>query len=315
MFIRVFILVYIMVFFVLVFYEELLKVGLFGVGVNFLKGINVFVSIEIGMLERYIYVVFNGEFVKREEVEIIYYVVEKFVFKDFFGEVEVWQYFDFFNGYGFGNSVGGVFGMVLVLSYVFGGMWFRVVQFVYEVEVKYKGGFGDVIGQFVGGIEVRIKLGGFGIGVIDNLFFEDYKVFVVFLGRLFIREVFDGDVVKVIEVEGRKVFEEFLKELKLERMMVLVRNFVEKIGFFLGEFFEIVREFDKVLKNLSLMIMFGKGFFVFVRDEEVEKVKQLLSDMNFFYDIVEIYIERLKVGCWVGQFVIFLFFLLYFIWW
>lgn len=90
MFIRVFILVYIMVFFVLVFYEELLKVGLFGVGVNFLKGINVFVSIEIGMLERYIYVVFNGEFVKREEVEIIYYVVEKFVFKDFFGEVEVW---------------------------------------------------------------------------------------------------------------------------------------------------------------------------------------------------------------------------------
>lgn len=120
---------------------------------------------------------------------------------------------------------------------------------------------------------MRIKLGGFGIGVIDNLFFEDYKVFVVFLGRLFIREVFDGDVVKVIEVEGRKVFEEFLKELKLERMMVLVRNFVEKIGFFLGEFFEIVREFDKVLKNLSLMIMFGKGFFVFVRDEEVEKVK------------------------------------------
>ncbi|BAD86330.1 GHMP kinase [Thermococcus kodakarensis KOD1] len=300
MLIRAFIPAHITAFFVPVFHEEPLKAGSLGAGVNLSKGTNVFASIETGTLERHIHVAFNGEPVKREEAEITYYVAEKLVPKDFLGEVEVWQYFDFPNGYGFGNSAGGALGTALALSYAFGGTWLRAAQLAHEAEVKHKGGLGDVIGQLAGGIEVRIKPGGPGIGVTDNLFFEDYKVLVVPLGRLSTREVLDGDVVKAIEVEGRKALEELLKEPKPERMMVLARNFAEKTGLLPGELSEIARELDKVLKNPSSMIMLGKGLFALVRDEEAEKAKQLLSDMNLPYDIAEIYTERPKVGRWVG---------------
>ncbi len=156
-----------------------------------------------------------------------------------------------------------------------------------------------MIGQLAGGIEVRIKPGAPGIGVTDNLFFEDYKVLVVPLGRLSTKEVLDGDVVKAIEAEGRKALEELLKDPKPERMMVLARNFAEKTGLLSGELLEIARELDRALKNPSSMIMLGKGLFALVQEKEEENAKNLLADMSLPYDIAEIYTERPKVGRWV----------------
>ncbi|MBP1911282.1 pantoate kinase [Thermococcus stetteri] len=300
MLIRSFIPAHITAFFVPVFHEEPLKAGSLGAGVNLSKGTNVFASVETGTLERHIHVAFNGEPVKREEAEITYYVAEKLVPGDFLGEVEIWQYFDFPNGYGFGNSAGGALGTALALSYAFGGTWLKAAQLAHEAEVRHKGGLGDVIGQLAGGIEVRVKPGGPGVGVTDNLFFEDYKVLVVPLGRLSTKEVLDGDVVRAIEVEGRKALEELLKDPRPERMMSLARDFAERTGLLSGELLEIARELDKVLKNPSSMIMLGKGLFALVREEEVEKTKKLLADMSLPYDIAEIYTERPKVGRWVG---------------
>jgi len=149
MLVRAFIPAHITAFFVPVFHEEPLKAGSLGAGVNLSKGTNVFVSIETGTLERHIHVAFNGEPVKRGEAEITYYVAERLVSQDFFGEVEIWQYFDFPNGHGFGNSGGGALGTALALSYAFGGTWLKASQLAHEAEVIHRGGLGDVIGQGV----------------------------------------------------------------------------------------------------------------------------------------------------------------------
>jgi pantoate kinase len=300
MLIRSFVPAHITAFFVPRVHEDPLKSGSLGAGVNLDKGVNVFASIETGTLERHIHVAFNGEPVERKRAIISYSVADELVPDDFIGEVEIWQYFDFPNGYGFGNSAGGALGTALALSYAFGGTWLKAAQIAHKHEVLNRGGLGDVVGQLAGGIEVRVKAGGPGVGVVDNLFFEDYRVLVVPLGRLSTREVLDGDVVKAIEREGKEALEKLLLEPRPERMMALAREFAEKTGLLSGELLELARELDKVISTPSSMIMLGRGLFALLREGEVENAINLLSDLNLPYDVTGIHEGRPKVGRWVG---------------
>jgi pantoate kinase len=300
MLIRAFVPAHITAFFVPVFHNDPLKTGSLGAGINLDKGTNVFASIEGGTLERHIHIAFNGEPVKREEAIISYSVAEELTPKNFLGEVEIWQYFDFPNGHGFGNSAGGALGTALALSFAFGGTWLRASQIAHEAEVTHRGGLGDIMAQLAGGIEVRVKAGGPGVGVTDNLFFEDYRVLVVPLGKLSTKEILDGDVVKAIEVEGRKALGELLKEPKPEKLMVLARAFAEGTGLLGGELLELARELDRVLKLPSSMIMLGKGLFALARKEELKSAMALLADLGVPYDAAEIHEGKPKVGRWVG---------------
>ncbi|NJD98528.1 pantothenate kinase [Thermococcus sp. LS1] len=300
MLIRAFVPAHITAFFVPRFHDDPLKAGSLGAGVNLSKGTNVFVSVETGTLERHIHVAFNGEPVKKDEAVISYSVAEELVPMDFTGEVEIWQYLDFPNGYGFGNSAGGALGTALALSYSFGGTWLRAAQTAHRHEVLNKGGLGDVVAQLAGGIEVRVKAGGPGIGLVDNLFFEDYKVLVVPLGRLSTKEVLDGDVINAIEAEGSKALEKLLAEPKPERMMILAREFAERTGLLDGELLELARELDKVISNPSSMIMLGRGLFALIKPEEVEKARNILTDLEVPFDVVDVFTGKPEVGRWVG---------------
>ena len=300
MLVRAFVPAHITAFFVPMFHDDPLKAGSLGAGVNIDKGVNVFASVEEGSLERHIHIAFNGEPVEKKRAIISYSVADELVPWDFHGEVEIWQYFDFPNGYGFGNSAGGALGTALALSYTFGGTWLKAAQIAHKYEVINRGGLGDVVAQMAGGMEVRVKAGGPGIGVVDNLFFEDYRVLVVPLGRLSTREVLDGDVVKAIELWGREALEKLLREPSPERMMVLAREFAEKTGLLEGELLELARELDRVLGNPSSMIMLGRGLFALVRDNELEKAKGLLADLGLPYDVTGIHAGRPVVGRWVG---------------
>ncbi|WP_148883225.1 pantoate kinase [Thermococcus aciditolerans] len=300
MLVRTFVPAHITAFFVPKFHDDPLKAGSLGAGVNLDKGVNVFASIETGTLERHVHISFNGEPVGRERAVISYSVADEIVPDDFTGEVEIWQYFDFPNGYGFGNSAGGALGTALALGYAFGGTWLKAAQVAHKYEVLNRGGLGDVVGQLAGGIEVRVRAGGPGVGVVDNLFFEDYQVLVVPLGKLSTREVLDGDVVKAIEREGRGALEKLLGEPKPERMMALAREFAEKTGLLNGELLELARELDRAISIPSSMIMLGRGLFALLRKDEVENARNLLSDLNLPYDVTGIHEGRPTVGRWVG---------------
>ncbi|CAD5245170.1 pantoate kinase [Thermococcus camini] len=300
MLVRTFVPAHITAFFVPVFHDDPLKAGSLGAGINLDKGTNVFASIETGTLERHIHIAFNGEPVGKKRAIISYSVADELVPNDFVGEVEIWQYFDFPNGYGFGNSAGGALGTALALSYTFGGTWLKAAQTAHRHEVLNRGGLGDVVGQLAGGIEVRVKPGGPGIGVVDNLFFEDYRVLVVPLGRLSTREVLDGDVVKAIEVEGKLALEKLLRSPSPERMMLLAREFAEKTGLLSGELLELAEELDKVISTPSSMIMLGRGLFALLRKDEVENAIGVVSDLNLPYDVAKIHEGKPKVGRWIG---------------
>ncbi len=146
MLVRAFIPAHITAFFVPVFNEEPLLAGSLGAGVNIDKGVNVFLSIGDG-LERHIHVAFNGEPVSRERASISYSVAEELIPNDFTGEVEVWQYFDFPNGYGFANSGGGALGTALAIAYAFKNRTLlQAAQVAHKHEVLNRGGLGGYSG-------------------------------------------------------------------------------------------------------------------------------------------------------------------------
>jgi len=299
--IRAFIPAHITAFFVPKFNDDPLLAGSLGAGVNINKGVNIFVNIE-NSLERHVHVAFNGEPVKKRNAIISYSVAEELVPKDFLGEVGIWQYFDFPNGYGFGNSAGGALGTALSLAFAFKNMTFlQAAQIAHKYEVLNKGGLGDVIAQIHGGIEIRVKPGAPGIGVVDNIFSENYRVLTVPFGRLSTRKVLDSDVVKLIEIEGKKALEKLLEKPNIENLMKLARSFAERTGLLSGDLLEIARELDKSLKLPASMIMLGKSLFAFLKDEEVEMVQKTLEELSIQnYQICGIWEEKPKVERWIG---------------
>lgn len=301
MLIRAFIPAHITAFFVPKFNEDPLLAGSLGAGVNINRGVNIFVSIENG-LKRHIHVAFNGEPVKKRNAIISYSVAEELIPKDFSGEIGIWQYFDFPNGYGFGNSAGGALGTALALGHYFRNKTFlQAAQIAHKHEVINKGGLGDVIAQVHGGIEIRIKPGAPGIGVVDNIFSENYVVLTVPFGRLSTRKVLDSDVVKLIEIEGKKALENLLERPNIENLMGLARSFAERTGLLGGELLEIARELDKSLKLPASMIMLGKSLFAFLKGEEVETVQKTLEELSIQnYQICGIWEKKPKVERWIG---------------
>ncbi|MFA4646186.1 pantoate kinase [Pyrococcus kukulkanii] len=301
MLIRAFIPAHITAFFVPILKEEPQLSGSLGAGINLDKGTNVFLNIEETSLERHVHVTFNGEPVKRENAKITYHVAEKLIPEDFIGEVEVWQYFDFPNGYGFGNSAGGALGTALTLAYKFGVTLLQAAKVAHEAEVLYKGGLGDVVAQLAGGIEIRLKEGGPGKAVVDNILCDGYKVLVIPLGRLATKDVLSSDIIKEIRNRGKDAINKLLRDPRPETLMHEARRFAESTGLMDDELIEIAKDIDKVLNLPSSMIMLGRGLFALIREEDVGKVRKAVLDLNLPFDIVNIYWGKPRVGRWIGS--------------
>ncbi|AFK23325.1 pantoate kinase [Pyrococcus sp. ST04] len=298
MLIRAFVPAHVTAFFVPVIREDPQLSGSLGAGINLDKGTNVFLNIENG-LEKHIHVAFNGEPVKKEDAKITYHVAEKIIPKNFVGDIEIWQYFDFPNGYGFGNSAGGALGTALVLAYRFGLTLLEAAKIAHEAEVTHGGGLGDVVSQLVGGVEIRVKAGGPGIAVVDNILTEGYKVFVIPLGRLRTKEILDSEVIANIRRAGEEALKNLLRNPTPENLMKTAKNFAIGTGLMDEELLEIAREIEKVNSLPASMIMLGKGVFTLVKGEDVEKVKGVVQELNLPYDVANIYWGKPIVGRWI----------------
>lgn len=299
--VRAFVPAHITAFFVPVLDEDPLRSGSLGAGVNLTDGTTVFTSVEVtGWDESKIHVAFNGEPVSKDEAVISYSVAERLIPAEFKGEVEVWQYFDFPNGYGFGNSAGGALGTALTLGYLFGGTLLNVSRVAHAAEVENGGGLGDVIAQLAGGVEVRVTAGGPGVGVVDNILTHDLKVVSAYLGPIKTREVLDEDVLDDIKREGKVALEKLMHDPRVPVMMRVARRFAERTGLMDGELRSLALEMDRVLSIRTSMIMLGKGLFAFVRAKELPSLEALLKDLNVPYRVSGVYWGKPVVGTWKG---------------
>jgi len=298
---RAFVPAHITAFFVPVFEEEPLRTGSLGAGVNLDRGTTVFMSIEENgaewMGER-LHVAFNGEPVSRDDAVISYSVAEKLMPDEFDGEIEIWQYFDFPNGCGFGNSAGGALGTALTFGLAFGRTLLDVARVAHVAEVENGGGLGDVVAQLAGGIEIRIRAGGPGIGVVDNVLSPDLKVVSVHLGPIRTRDLLDEEVVDVIKKEGVEALNRLTRDPRVPVMMELSRKFAERTGLMDDELVSLAREMDRVVPFRSSMIMLGRGIFSFVREGDLPAVEGLLNDLDVPHTISNVYRGKPLVSPW-----------------
>ncbi len=297
--VRAFVPAHITAFFVPVIRDKPSESGSLGAGVNLDKGTTVFLSPDES--SHGIRVLFNGNPVNRSEAVISYAVAEEVTRNHEDRGFEVWQYFDFPNGYGFGNSAGGALGTALVTGYVSSRTLLDVARIAHRYEVIHRGGLGDVVAQLAGGVDIRTKAGEPGVAVVDNIITCGLYVVSIYLGPLKTKDVLDDDVLSSIKNKGKEALKRLLKFPSVPLMMELARGFSEDVGLLDGELASIANELDRVTSVRSSMIMLGRGVFSFVSYKELPAVERLLSDLDVQYDVSKVYCGRPLVEMWRGS--------------
>ena len=135
-------------------------------------------------------------------------------------------------GVGFGVSGAMSLGASLALSVALNSMTIHQAGAVAHItEVEHMTGLGDVIAQVHGGVEVRVREGAPGVGVVDWIPHpDDLEVVAVALRSMTTKEMIE-DRREVIDREGRRALINVLSRPTLEVLMSSAREFAEAVGF------------------------------------------------------------------------------------
>ncbi|RLF06799.1 MAG: kinase, partial [Thermoprotei archaeon] len=150
-------------------------------------------------------------------------------------------------GVGYGVSGATALGSAIALSVALGNAMtiLQAGAIAHIVEVEHMTGLGDVIAQIHGGIEIRIKEGAPGIGLIDWIPYEqDLRVIAVTLKSISTKEMLELKR-EIINRSGFKALMKLLRRPSLEELMANAKEFAEDVGFI----DEDLKELAKILVN------------------------------------------------------------------
>ncbi|MCJ7443462.1 MAG: pantoate kinase [Methanotrichaceae archaeon] len=134
-------------------------------------------------------------------------------------------------GAGFGASGAGALGSAYSLnaSFELGMTANQAAAVAHIAEVIYGTGLGDVIAQNIGGLVIRSKAGGPGIGKVDRIPVPPLWINYVVRGPISTKEVLsDPKIMKGINCEGKASLKELLKKPTLKDFMRLSRRFATR---------------------------------------------------------------------------------------
>lgn len=179
-------------------------------------------------------------------------------------------------GVGYGVSGATALGSALALSIALGNVM-TVLQagaVAHVVEVEHLTGLGDVIAQIHGGIEVRIKEGAPGVGMVDWIPHEqDLRVIAVTLRSMSTKDMLEAKK-EVINRCGLRAFLNLLKSPSVKELMNNAKIFAEEVGFM----DEDLKELAKIMINEGAIgASVKKGVFYVLADS---------GNTNRLYDLV-----------------------------
>lgn len=180
-------------------------------------------------------------------------------------------------GVGYGVSGATALGSALALSIALNNAM-TVLQagaVAHVVEVEHLTGLGDVIAQIYGGVEIRIREGAPGIGVVDWIpHHQGLRVIAATLQSMPTREMLETKK-EAINKCGLKALSNLLKRPNIRELMENAKIFAEEVGFM-----------DEDLKELAKMMIeegaigasVKKGVFYVLTDEgNAGKLHDLLA--------------------------------------
>ncbi|MET1160213.1 MAG: hypothetical protein ABWW65_04570 [Thermoprotei archaeon] len=148
-------------------------------------------------------------------------------------------------GVGYGVSAASLLALALIMSkYANRDSLLEHVVLAHEAEVKYRTGLGDVIAEYYGGAEIRVKPGPPGIGAIEQIKYkEPVRILACILGSSESTPVMLSRVKREIYDYGYKLYRELLENPVLE-------VFFEKAQLFTRRIFDYT-QIDELLSHSS----------------------------------------------------------------
>lgn len=181
-------------------------------------------------------------------------------------------------GVGYGVSGATALGAAMATSIALGNIMTlsQAGAVAHVVEVEHMTGLGDVIAQIHGGVEVRVREGAPGVGVIDKLMHEpDLRLITAILRKIPTREVLTKKR-EAINKYGSVALAKLLERPSVEVLMREAKAFAEGVGFMDEEVRKVVEE---VVERGALGASVKKGvFYVLTREGLVEELSRLIKE-------------------------------------
>ena len=178
-------------------------------------------------------------------------------------------------GSGFGSSGAGALGLALALNEALSCDFspIEAVQVAHIAEVECKTGLGTVIAEASGGLEIRTKPGGPGVGEVRKVPVEnDYAVACLSFGPIPTGEVLTSEEFRQrINEFGGELLDRLIAEPKPHLFMELSREFAEHVGLISPRIRRILTETDSSALTCS-MAMLGETVFTLVERGNLEEL-------------------------------------------
>ncbi|MBS7247147.1 MAG: pantoate kinase [Candidatus Jordarchaeales archaeon] len=258
-----------------------LEVGSRGAGICLDRGITTMVKVEIAK-ENHLEIIINPDIgepkVTRSAAERMVKLANEKYSKNY--KVTVMQKMDVPVYAGFGSSGAAAFSTALALNDALGlGLTKnRVGQIAHLSEIENLTGLGDVAAQNVGGVEIRVKEGAPGYGVVDNIpVSEEYVVVCGSIGGLETKSVISRkDKKEQINAAGKSLVEELIKDATIEKVALLAKRFTMETGLMTKKVEEAILALEKEGFEYCGMIMLGESVFCITTKKKAKKAYRVL---------------------------------------
>ncbi len=183
-------------------------------------------------------------------------------------------------GCGFGSSGAGALSLALALNKVLNLNLSRLeaAQVAHIAEVECKTGLGTVIAETFGGLEIRVKPGGPGVGDIKSIpIKQDYVVACLNLGSISTKSILTEETFRqrIDEFGGNLVYE-LVRHATTDNFMEFSRKFAEHIGLISKRLRAVLEETDSAGLICSIA-MLGETVFSVVKRDQVEEIHEIFN--------------------------------------
>jgi pantoate kinase len=184
-------------------------------------------------------------------------------------------------GCGFGVSGAGALSLALALNEGFelGLSRLKAAQIAHIAEVLCKTGLGSVISETYGGIEIRVKPGGPGVGEIQTIpSSKDYVVVSLPFGPLSTAKFLTSEEARRrINELGGELTDALICQPSLSNLLNFSRQFAEHIQLVTTRVRGIIEAAEDVGITCSTAI-FGENVFSIVHKDQIQEAEEVFSD-------------------------------------
>jgi pantoate kinase len=186
------------------------------------------------------------------------------------------------SGAGLGASGAGALGTALALSHLLDHdiEYEKAASYAHVAEIINHTGLGDVLAQTKGGIEVRVKAGGPGVGKIDNIKHND-SLRVVLAGApgLETSKVLTNPVSRErINSAGDRLVSKIINDQRIETFVECSREFAEEVGLQTTRIKHALIDLERAGLVSSSMVMLGDSVFCLCDETETGRAQKILSE-------------------------------------